>query len=168
MNKPLSVLVLSALVLTSCGAIRDSRVNPFNWFGNSHSEPVNVSEDVNPLIPRRRRASIFRTKEDTTYRGREVGEVTNLVIERRPGGAIVRATGIGDRQNLFEVKLVPVPDESDADTLTYAFKALQSRGPVGTTASRSVTAAVWLTDNQLAGIREIRVKAVRNVQVSRR
>ncbi|MGH1414715.1 MAG: hypothetical protein ACRBB0_14595 [Pelagimonas sp.] len=167
MNKPLGVLVLSALVLTSCGSIGGSRLNPFNWFGNSSSEPIAASEDVNPLIPKRR-ASVFFKEKDTSYRGTEIGEVTELLVERRPGGAIIRATAVADRQDFFDVKLIPVIEETNDSTLTFAFKALQSRGDIGTSASRTVTAAMWVTDNQLAGIREIRVKGDRNVRTTRR
>lgn len=166
-NKPISVLVLSALVLTSCGTVRESRLNPFNWFGNAKSTPVEVSEEINPLIPRRR-ASVFRQTRDESYQGWAVEEVSDLRIERRPGGAIITAIGVPDQQGAFEVKLVKVEDESDAATLTYEFAALQPNARTGTVASRQVTAAVWLTDNELAGIRTIRVKARRNVLSSRR
>lgn len=167
MFKPLSVLLVSALIVTSCGTVRDSRFNPLNWFGRSTAEPATASKDVNPLIPRRR-ASIFRTERDESYRGWEVGEVTALVVERRPGGAIVRATGVTDYQGPFELKLIKVEEQSDEDTLTYALRAYQPREAVGGTRSRTVTAALWLTDNELFGIREIRVLAERNSRVTRR
>jgi hypothetical protein len=167
-NKPISVMVLSALVLTSCGTVRDSRLNPFNWFGRAQSTPVaETSEEINPLIPRRR-ASIFRQTRDESYQGWAVQQVSDLRIERRPGGAIITAVGTPDYQGAFEVKLVKVDAESDATTLTYEFAALQPNARTGTLASRQVTAAVWLTDNELAGIRTIRVKAERNVMSSRR
>ncbi|WP_425098294.1 hypothetical protein [Tropicibacter sp. S64] len=167
MKRSLSVLVLSALVLTSCGSIRDSRFNPFNWFGRSTSQPVAAEGAVNPLIPRRR-VSIFRDNGPEVYRGSLIGEVTELVINRRPGGAIIEATGITDRQGPFELRLVKVDAESDADTLTYEFRALQLQRRVGTELSRTYTAALFLTDQDLTGIREIRVKGLRNVRSSRR
>lgn len=167
MVKALSVLILSAFVLTSCGGFRDSRINPMNWFGRGVSEPVAAGDEVNPLIPRRR-ASIFRASQDDTYQGRAIGEVSELLVERRPGGAIIRATGIADRQGPFEVRLVKDDAQSDATTLTYDLRALQQRGPVGTDLSRTVTAAIWVTDNELQGIRTIRVTAARNARVSRR
>ena len=78
---------LLVLVLTSCGTVRESRLNPFNWFGNAKSTPVEVSDEINPLIPRRR-ASVFRQTRDESYQGWAVEEVSDLRIERRPGGAI--------------------------------------------------------------------------------
>lgn len=167
MFKAVSVLLLSALVVTSCGTVRDSRLNPLNWFGRSTSEPVAADATVNPLIPKRR-ASIFRQEQDTSYRGWNVGEVTELLIERRPGGAIIRATGVTDYQGPFELKLIKLDEESDADTLSYALRAYQPRGAVGGVQSRKVTAALWLTDNDLAGIREVRVVGDRNARVVRR
>ncbi|MFZ7090599.1 hypothetical protein [Primorskyibacter sp. 2E233] len=167
MKKSLSVLVLSAVVLTSCGGIRDSRLNPMNWFGRSTSQPVAAEADVNPLIPRRR-ISIFRDNQPQAYQGTLIGEVTELLIERRPGGAVIRATGVSDRQGPFELRLIKLEEESDADTLSYEFRALQINAPQGSERSRTYTVAIWMTEQQLAGIREIRVKARRNIRTSRR
>lgn len=128
---------------------------------------MDASAEVNPLIPQRR-ASIFRTQKDNSYRGWELGEVTEVLVERRPGGAILRVTGVADQQNAFAVKLIRVEEESDDSTVTFALKAVQAQGKVGTEASRSVTAALWMTDHQLEGVREIRVKAKRNVRAVRR
>lgn len=169
MFKPVAVVLLSALVLTSCGTVRESRLNPFNWFGRSTSTPVaTVESDVNPLIPRRR-ASVFRNNEsDAAYTGWDIGEVSEMLVERRPGGAVIRATGVSDRQGPFEVRLVKIEEESDAQTLTYALRGIQPRGPRGTDWSRTLTAATWLTDNELAGIRTIRVRGARNIRAVRR
>ncbi|SMC40400.1 MULTISPECIES: hypothetical protein [Primorskyibacter] len=168
MQKALSALVVSALVLASCGTIRESRLNPFNWFGRSQATVVTDGTGaVNPLIPRRR-ASIFRP-EAAAYSGQLIGEVSELLIERRPGGAVIRATGVSDRLGPFEAKLVKNDDETDADTLTYDMRAYQPANP--TTQSdwpRTVTVAVYLTDQELRDIREIRVKSARKIQTSRR
>ena len=167
MVRVVGVLILSAMVLGSCTTVRDSRLNPFNWFGRSVSQPVASDVAVNPLIPRRA-VSIFRSDRAESYEGSRVGEVSELLIERRPGGAIIRATGVADRQGPFDLRLVEAEAESDADTLTYDLRAYQPRNRSGSDWSRTVTAAVWLTDDELAGIREIRVRGARNVQVSRR
>ncbi|MCT4558584.1 MAG: hypothetical protein N4A61_11060 [Pelagimonas sp.] len=167
MFKPISVLVVSAVVLTSCGAVRDSRMNPFNWFGGSRSEPVTTETDVNPLIPASRQ-SIFRSETNPDYQGWDVSEVVALSVDKRPGGAIINATGRTERQGAFELKLVKIDAESDAKTLTYAFQAIQVPGPRGSDQSRTLTAAVALTDQELLGIRTIRVKAKNNMRVARR
>lgn len=168
MFKPVSSLVLAAILLTSCGAVRDSRLNPVNWFGRSESRPVAaVNGDVNTLIPRGRE-SIFRQEKDTSYRGTDMGEITELVIERRPGGAIVRATAVADYQGAFDVKLVKIDAESGQGTLTYAFRGLQPRAATGPAQSRTHTAAIWLTDNELLDVRLIQVKGRHNVRSVRR
>ncbi|APZ54820.1 hypothetical protein [Salipiger abyssi] len=169
MKKSLSVLIVAGVVLTGCGTVRESRMNPFNWFGGS--EPVTVNTAAtgadNPLIPARR-ASIFRPGEED-YAGWPVETIEELLIERRPGGAIIRVTGIADRAGPFDVRIVEDEAASDADTLVYELQALQSAGPrnVGPRA-RMVTAAIWLTEQELAGIREIRVQGASNARVSRR
>lgn len=168
MFKPIAVLLISALVVTSCGTVRNSRLNPLNWFGGSESRPVQTSDDaVNPLIPKRR-ASVFRSQQDDNYAGTALGEVTELVVERRPGGAIIRATAVADYQDAYDLKLVKVPEESTDTVLTYAFRGLQPRRVQGPAASRTHTAAVWLTDNDLLGIRTIQVKGARNVRSVKR
>lgn len=169
MMKSLSVLIVAGVVLTGCGTVRESRMNPFNWFGQS--EPVTVNTAAtgadNPLIPKRR-ASIFRPDEER-YAGWPVETIDELLIERRPGGAIIRVTGIADRAGPFDVRIVEDEAASDADTLVYDLRALQSAGPrnVGPRA-RMVTAALWLTDQELFGIREIRVQGAGNARVTRR
>lgn len=168
MVRAVLILILSATMLTSCGGFSESRLNPFNWFGRSVSEPVDPNAKVNPLIPARKKASIFRSKQEEAYAGSRVGEVTELLIERRPGGAVIRATGVADRQGPFDVRMTQLDAETDANTLTYEFRAYQAPGPRGGDLSRTVTAAVWLTDNELAGIRTIRVLGARNARSSRR
>lgn len=167
MFKPISVLMIATLVLTSCGSVGKSRLNPMNWFGRSESRPVQTDDGVNPLIPKKR-ASAFRKEQDTSYAGWALAEISELVIERRPGGAIIRATAVAEYQGAFDLKLVKVPEESTGGTLTYAFRGIQPRKERGPVASRTHTAAVWLTDNQLLGIQTIQVKGDRNVRSVRR
>ncbi|MCR8549649.1 hypothetical protein M4578_17600 [Salipiger sp. P9] len=169
MFKSLSVLIVAGVVLTSCGSVRESRLNPFNWFGGSESVAVDPAATGanNPLIPKRR-ASVFRAKE-AGYAGHPVETVSELLIERRPGGAIIRVTGVADRAGPFEVRLIKDEDVSDDNTLAYTLKALQSAGPRNTgERARMVTAALWLTEQELAGIREIRVAGRTNARASRR
>lgn len=168
MFKPISGLLIAALLLSSCGTVRESRVNPLNWFGRSQSKPVVTPEtEINPLIPRANE-SVFRQEKDTSYRGTDLGEVTELAIERRPGGAIIRATAVADAQGAFDLKLVKIDAESTEGTLTYAFRGLQPQGVQGPAVSRTHVAAIWLTDNQLRGVRVVQVKGTRNVRSVRR
>ncbi|MBR9649688.1 hypothetical protein [Thalassovita aquimarina] len=164
MQKSLSVLLISAVVLSGCG---NSRLNPKNWFGRSQPAPVANAADVNPLIPARRSRLLAR---DTSYQGQLVGEIRDLTIERVPGGAMARVTGLADRQGPYEVRLMPMNDgQPVGGVLSFELRALGSpRNPVGPEASRLLTAAVFLTDQELAGVREIKVLGARNARSSRR
>ncbi|MBY6005493.1 hypothetical protein KUV62_16325 [Salipiger bermudensis] len=168
MKKSLTVLIVAGVVLAGCS----SSWNPVNWFGQSETVPTTIDTSAtgasNPLIPARR-ASIFRSDAAELYLGSRIETISELLIERRPGGAIIRVTGTANRAGPFEVRLLPDEAETDGDTLAYTMNALQSAGPVNVDAdARSVTAAIWLTDQELFGIREIRVAGRSNVLVSRR
>ncbi|MCC1492700.1 hypothetical protein [Cognatishimia sp. F0-27] len=167
MLKSVVTLVVVGSLVAGCASVRDSRMNPFNWFGNSRSEPVAQDPDVNPLIPQRR-AGFFQASRPEAYAGTMIEEISELRVERRPGGAIVTATGISALQGPFDVRLVRVDDETTETTLTYEMRRLQQRGRAGSPLSRSVTAAVWLTDNELNGINTIRVKGTQNIRNVRR
>ena len=51
MRITIGALMISTLVLSSCGGWRDSRVNPTNWFGTSRETTNTLDENLNPLIP---------------------------------------------------------------------------------------------------------------------
>ena len=77
MRLPLTLVLTATLVLTSCGAIRESRLNPLNWFGRSKEAQTQefatgVVADKRPLAE----------------------QVLAMSIEKTPNGAIVRATGL--------------------------------------------------------------------------
>ena len=50
MNRTLTVLILSGVVLSGCATVRDSRVNPFNWFDSSTPAPVNVDPEATGAV----------------------------------------------------------------------------------------------------------------------
>ncbi|MCH2094546.1 MAG: hypothetical protein MK160_05440 [Rhodobacteraceae bacterium] len=173
MIKPVPLMLAAMVLITACSAVRDSQFNPVNWFGASRSRAVETAEGVNPLIPaRRQRVNILGLGSDepeTPYEGLLVITVTELAVERRPGGAVIRASGIGGKSGLYDPRLIRDESESNATTLTFELRALP--GMIGTSGgefARSVTAAVVLTDQQLGSIRTIRVKGRTNERVTRR
>ena len=103
MRKTLSLLLASTITLTACGAVRESRINPFNWFGQSRSESVQTKQNTNPLIPEKS-GGVFAgmRAKDAEYLGLPFDQVTYhessdlalqhrfwrlcLVVDR-PGGA---------------------------------------------------------------------------------
>ncbi|WP_375690304.1 hypothetical protein [Pseudooceanicola sp. LIPI14-2-Ac024] len=164
MRKTTALLLISSLALAGCG---NSRLNPVNWFGGAQETTVSA-EAGNPLIPRQ---SGLTARAPDVYRGVPVGQITSLVVEPIPGGAIVRVEGVADRQGAYDVQLVPftLADEPVNGVLAYTLAArLLPRAPVGTPASRQIVAAHYLDEDQLAGTREIRVEGARNALSTRR
>ncbi len=172
MHKTLTVLLVSSLLLTACG-FRDSRVNPLNWFGRAETVPVTETrKEVNPLIPTNR--GLFRNRRNRAkdYAGIPFEQVTDLTIERTPGGAIIRATGLAARQGVYEVQLTPAnEDEEPVDgVLTYRIEGVRpdKRTAVGAVPTREVIAGRRLTNQQLRDVRSIRVEGQLNALVARR
>jgi hypothetical protein len=122
---------------------------------------------ANPLIPQR--VGLFgssggRTPEQVPTT--PIANVTNLTVERIPGGAIVRATGIDQRQGAFNLALVPQNEaELPVDgVLTYTMERRlpEDQSVSGPAQTREVVVARKLTDQQLRGVRSIRVSAAQN------
>lgn len=173
MRKSFSAILVSTLVLTGCATVRDSRVNPFNWFGSSRSETIGQTEvNTNPLIPQSSGLFASARTREATYAGRPFDQITNLTVERVPGGAIIHATGLAARQGIYKVQLTPAnEDELPVDgVLTYRLEGVEptKNTPVGTNPTREVVAGRKLTDQQLAGVSTIRVEGQRNALISRR
>lgn len=175
MRLTLSALLISSLALGGCATVRDSRVNPFNWFGTSRSETVVITPtaSTNPLIPSGR-VGLFQRKraEREVYLGQPIDTVSDLVVERVPGGAIIRASGISPAQGLYEVQLTPETedDESVDGVLSYRLEGRlpQNAAVGGSTATRTVTAAHAVTEQQLRGVTTIRVVGASNARTTRR
>lgn len=173
MRKTFSLLLVTSFGLSACG-IGQSNLNPLNWFGTARAAPVAAQDEtpVNPLIPQSRGLFQRRGEVEAVFNGEPFDQVTDLTIEQVPGGALVRATGLAARQGIYEVQLTPAnEDEEPVDgVLTYRLEGIlpTERTRVGTQPTREVTAARVLTNQQLAGVRSIRVEGLRNALVSRR
>ena len=173
MRKTFSALLVSTLVLTGCATVRDSRANPFNWFGSARSEPITRQEaSDNPLIPQRTGLFSSSKSKEVIYTGRPFEQIIDLTIEEVPGGAVVRATGRADRQGIYEVQLTPAnEDELPVDgVLTYRLEGIEpsEATAIGTEPMREVTAGRKLTNQKLTGVSSIRVEGLRNAMTSRR
>jgi hypothetical protein len=170
----------AAGALAGCGGLRESRVNPRNWFGRSRSRrreaAAAADPDVNPLIPQDGEdtglfESIRNRRKNAPYEGTPVAEVADLVIERATGGAIVRVRGVAAQQDVHDVRLVP--DSGDGEpvggVLGYELRAVHAPLPAGAPAQpREVQVAAFVSDKVLENVREIRVRGLRNERVSRR
>jgi hypothetical protein len=166
-----SALLVSTLVLAGCGTVRDSRFNPFNWFGRAQVEPVQNAE-VNPLIPTGRTGiRLFNRQTVEVPAGPLVAQVSDVTVERIAGGALIRATSVSDTVGAFDVRLEPVNDGEPVDgVLSYELRAYTA--PAGNVPmperARSHTAAVRVSDSDLEGVRSIRVVAARNAATTSR
>lgn len=143
--------LVSLIALVGCGAIRESRLNPLNWFGRSAPVTQTV-EYVAPADPRPL-----------------VANVLSMAVESYPGGAIVRATGLPPTQGYWDAELVALPVEDDGK-LVLEFHIFP---PVGKTTavnqqSREITVAFDITDRKLEGIDLIVVQGAQNARSSRR
>ena len=157
MKTPVLALLTACLVLTGCARIGQSRLNPFNWFGRSASETVAVSD----VAAGPTRADILPL----------VAVVTEMRIDRAPGGAIVHAVGLPAVQGYFGAEMVVDTDvDAPAGTLVINFIAAPpvTREPQGSERSRELTAALFLSEQSLAGVRTITVRGAQNQRSSRR
>lgn len=168
----LALTMVSSMALAGCGGLRDSRVNPANWFGKSQSRPVAAAsaETVNPLIPEQE-DSIFRRNKAEVYDGTPVDQITDLRIERTSDGAIIRVIGLSAHQGAFDVRLVPdTKDERPVNgVLSYKLLALQPQTqPPGSERARTVQAAEFISTQTLEQARTITVTGARNARSSSR
>ena len=195
MRRNLLILLLASFVLTACGTVRESRLNPVNWFGSSTSSSNETGTvvtadgdvvEVNPLIGERRqsqiknvtnrstsvgdRASLLAADDEGPYLGTMVDQVTSLEIQRTSTGAIVTVSGVTTRQGAYYVRLVARNNGAIVDgLLTYELRALQpiqtAQGPERT---RRIKAASVISVQELELIRTVQVIARRNTRTSRR
>jgi hypothetical protein len=153
-------IVLALLVVTTaagCGRIADSRINPFNWFGRGERVAMVDAEGLPIVIDAR---SLMT-------------EVAALTIERAPGGAIIRATGLPPTQGYWDGGLVPVDRDErpdDRGILSYEFRVFAPTAPqrASTRQSREVVVGRFVSNQTLEGVREIRVIASGNARSARR
>ena len=168
MKKTIGLLLIATLTLSACGRVRDSAINPFNWFGGSETVET-TAEEVNPLIPQERESLLRRP--EAAYAGTLVADLTTLKIERVAGGAIIRVKGIASTQGAFDVRMEPENEDQEPvkGVLTYTLLAVQPPGfRQGPAQSREITAAVFRTDQELANVRTIRVVGANKTLQSRR
>ncbi len=145
------VIAGTVLALAGCGSSGVS-LNPATWFAADDSvEMVDTAAfetqvDPRPMVP----------------------IVTALTIDRLPGGVIVRATALPAEQGWFDSQLV-AEASSDASVRLYSFRGNppEDATRVSTQQSRELTAATYLSDIELQGIRTIQVVGATNSRAVR-
>lgn len=142
-----SLIVL--MVVAGCARVRDSRINPLNWFGNSESArstaQVSAEAAAEPTDPRPL-----------------VEEVTALRIDRTPEGAIITAVGLPPTQGFWDPELVRASggDAAQSGGLVFEFRIERPLGQqqAGTAPSREVTVGQFISNQSLEGVRSITVQ----------
>lgn len=139
------------LALAGCGAVRQSKLNPFNWFRKSEPRETIVlpeeGSDPRPLVDM----------------------VLSMAVEPIPGGAVVRARGLTPTQGWWEAELV-ARDLDEDGVLVYEFRLLPPMEPtdVNTQRSREIDVAIYISDIKLENVREIVVQGATNARSARR
>ena len=151
-------LVLSLAGCSGGGSAWGGRLNPFNWFGGGSS----VDERRTALTPRGGYGA------EAEYR-QLADQITELSVERGAVGIIVAATALMPTQGWFNAELVRI-DTEDENEAVFEFRV---EGPlaakaVGPARSREITAGAFLTTQDAAGLRTIRVVGARNTRSVRR
>ncbi|NGQ92621.1 hypothetical protein G5V65_17140 [Rhodobacter sp. HX-7-19] len=150
MRKTVLAALGIVLMVAGCGAIRESRLNPFNWFGRA--EP---RETVATAAPQDERLL--------------VAQVVSLSVDPYSTGAIVRARGIPPSQGWWDAELVARPLDENG-VLVFDFRVFPpiTNTPEGTPRSREITVAAALSNVKLDQVREIVVQGATNALSSRR
>jgi len=123
MRLPLVTLLVMALAVTGCTTIRESRMNPRNWFGTSREEAPTLGQI-----------------SDTVDNRALVAQITALTIESTSSGGLVRAEGLTPTAGWWDAELVAENFGRLQDgVLTLQFVAAEPREPAPDTGERSRT-----------------------------
>lgn len=150
MKRSFMAALAALMFVSACGFVRESRLNPFNWFGKSEpAETVTVpleKTDPRPLV----------------------ADVVDLVVEPYSGGAIVRAKGITPTQGWWDAELVEAKTD-DPNHLVLDFRLIPplTQTGVNTPRSREVVVAKTLSVQRLETITRITVQGAKNARTSR-
>jgi hypothetical protein len=157
------IFLCSAVLLTlsGCARIADSRLKPFNWFGQSQDAPVTETGEIRPLVPAGRTVNIVDARP-------MLQSVTALSVDRSPTGAIVRATGVAPTQGFFNAELVNAGISGAVLTLEFRAQAPLGFEAEGSAASRQINTAFAIDAEDLSTIRRVRVQAATNARTAAR
>lgn len=173
MHKTLSVLVVSAMVLSACSGWRGSRVNPSNWFGKSTAATEEYSvDDADALIPQQSEGTSLFARGEVEDNSVPIAVIDELRIDPTASGAIIFVSGTANRQGAYNAQLSRVRSEeltkNGVMEFTFRVDYPEYATVQGNERSRRVTEAVNVSNQDLEGIRLVRVKGQQNALESRR
>jgi hypothetical protein len=90
-------------------------------------------------------------------------QIIDVTVEPTPGGVIVSAKGLPPTQGYWNADLVKLEDSAPG-TVTYHFRMRPPLAAerVGSPLSREVVAGAYLSNTELAGVRQITVIGAQN------
>lgn len=161
MLRPLLIAAALSAALPGCARLAESPLNPVNWFRGSQEVRAQAPDELRPLVPD---GALDPAPETRPL----VSRITEMSVEPTPQGAIVRATALVPTQGYYNAQLLRAG--VSGGTLVLEFRAAPPPGfeATGAPRARSITAALDLDLNELAGIRTIRVTGAENARESRR
>ncbi len=152
---PALAALVALMLVGGCTGVRQSALNPFNWFGRSAEAPTATAVSV-------------PARQD----GRQlVAQVTELAVEPVTGGAIVRAVGLPPSQGWWDAELLPENDFTPVEgelSFRFAIAPPTQPRPQGTPMSREVSAGIFVSDFKLANTRRITVTGNGNARTTAR
>lgn len=111
---------------------------------------------------------MFRMKKDAVYLGQPIDKLSTLVVDEVPGGLLIQVTGMAQKTGFYNGQLIPL-DSADPTVRDYRFDIIQPADTAGgSPTSRTLSVAVYLTDQDLEAIRVIRVRGANNTLTKRR
>jgi hypothetical protein len=137
--------LVASVVLAGCGGIRDSRINPFNWFGGDTETRVQTVDAA-------------AARDDQL-----IDQIVSLTVDPTPGGAIVSVIGLPVTQGYWRADLVRQPSDDPAQLiLEFRIKPPLGTTRHGTPPSREVLGGTFLSTQTMNGVRQIVVVAAQN------
>lgn len=168
MRKSIVLLLLCSTTLAACGSAGGSGLNPLNWFGKGRqasTAQVDASA-TNPLIPVKKRS--LTERPETPYQGIPVRQITSVRLDRTDSGAILTVEGVAQSADAYDLRLIR-QDTTTSGLLSYQLQAAYPTTVRSSSqAPRRVVTAQFLTNENLSGIRRVRVAGASNALDARR
>lgn len=151
--KSYGLALMGLLVLSACGGFNLSSLNPFSWFGGQ--------EEAEPFLPPE---ALVKTDPRPL-----VQDTVSVSIEQTPGGAILYARGVTPQAGWHSADLVRDGSRSGEGVLAFGFRAVAPEvASSGTGNARTLTAATFLSEGDLVGVREVQVFTATTIRRLRR
>lgn len=169
MRNVLLPLVISG-ALAGCGTLTGSANSSAGSFGSGGSSASAGSSGSGSFGTPRNEPQQVVDKRTVAADGRRlIAVLKDARLERTRDGAIIRATGVADRQGYYDAVLFSPtrmqPDETGTLLLEFRAREPQFPTPVSTEWSRTITVGAFVSNPRLAKIRRI-VVAGRSGQVA--